>query len=311
MTDVSPFDEGLEDFLRCSSAAPLPVGATLADQRAAYASASRRFDTPRPAGLTTEDMTLEGPAGPVPVRLYRPRSGRLPAIVYFHGGGFVFGDCDSHDSITADIAAAADAVVVSVNYRLAPEHRFPAAFNDCLAATLDLVKHADCLGLDARRLVVAGDSSGGNLAAAVAIAVRDSDGPVLRGQVLIYPMLGLDFETESCLKNQDAPMLKLAAAVSLAKLYLPGGFEDADWRAAPSRATDHSRLPPAFISVAEHDPLRDDGIRYARQLLESGVPCALSRAPGLVHSWLRARGVSKAAAFEFRRIVAEFRTLLA
>ena len=311
MSDVSSFDEGLQDFLRRSAPAPLPEGATLADRRAAYTAASQTFDTLRPAGLTTEDMILEGPAGSVPVRLYRPRLGRLPVILYFHGGGFVFGDCDSHDSITADIAAAADAVVVSVNYRLAPEHPFPAAFDECLAATFNLVKHADRLDLDAKRLVVAGDSSGGNLAAAVAIAVRGSDGPVLQGQVLIYPMLGLNFDTESSLKNQNAPMLNLATAVSLAKLYLPGGFEDADWRAAPSRAADLSGLPPTFISVAEHDPLRDDGICYANRLSESGVPCALSREPGLVHSWLRARAVSTAAAFEFRRIVAEFRTMLA
>jgi acetyl esterase len=310
MTTSSRFDPGLEEFIRRSEAAPSDPKAPLAAQRTNYTAFARTFDLPRPQGLTSEDIELQGPAGPIPARLYRPRAGKLPVVAYFHGGGFLFGNPDSHDSFTADLAAAADAAVVSVDYRLAPEHPFPAAFDDCHAATLSVVDRADQWELDASRLVLAGDSSGGNLAAAVAIALRGSGGPPVRGQVLIYPMLGLDFATESCMQNPEAPMLKLATARALAGFYLPGGFDKADWRAAPLLAQDLSRLPPAFISVAEHDPLRDHGIHYAARLAQAGVPSVLSRAPGLVHSWIRARGASTAAAREYRRIVAELRAML-
>lgn len=306
----SPFDPGLVEFIRLAEAAPLDPKATLAEQRAAYVAASRALDLPRAEGLTSEDITLPGPAGPIPARIYRPRAGLLPAVVYFHGGGFVFGNPDSHDSITADLAAAADVAVISVDYRLAPENPFPAAFDDCLAAAQAIAARAAELQIDPTRLVVAGDSSGGNLAAATALALRGAEVPKLRGQMLIYPMLGLDFESESCQQNADAPMLKTAAARALAGLYLPGGFDAADWRVAPLLAEDPSGLPPAFITVAEHDPLRDQGLAYAARLAEAGVPSALSRAPGLVHSWLRARAMSSAAHLEFRRIVAELRLML-
>jgi acetyl esterase len=201
-------------------------------------------------------------------------------------------------------------VVISVDYRLAPEQPFPAAFDDCVASTREIAKQAGRLQIDASRLVVAGDSSGGNLAAATALALCGAGDPVLRGQLLIYPMLGLDFDSESCRIHADAPMLKTAAARALAGLYLSGDFAAADWRAAPLLSLDLAGLPPTFISVAERDPLRDQGLAYAARLAEADIPCALSRAPGLVHSWLRARATSSAAHFEFRRIVAELRLML-
>ncbi len=310
MGSPSPFDPGLLEFIRQAEAAPLNPNATLAEQRIAYVAASRTLDLPRAKGLVSENIELPGPEGVVPARVYRPRAGVLPVVAYFHGGGFVFGNCDSHDSITADLAAAADAAVISVDYRLAPENPFPGAFDDCLAAVQAIFSRANDLQFDATRMVVAGDSSGGELAAAIALALRGSEGPTLRGQVLIYPMLGLDFESVSCRDHADAPMLKTSAARALAGLYLPGGFATADWRAAPLLAEDLGGLPPTFITVAEHDPLRDQGLAYAARLAEDDVPVSLSRAPGLVHSWLRARGMSSAASFEFRRIVAELRLML-
>jgi acetyl esterase len=308
---TTPFDPGLADFIRRSDAAPIDTAATLDAQRAAYTAFARSFDLPDPPGLERTDLTLDGPAGPIPARLYRPRPGRLPVIAYFHGGGFVLGNPDTHDSFTADLAAAADAALVSVDYRLAPEHPFPAAFDDCLAATRGIAAAAAAWGLDGSRLAVAGDSAGGNLAAAVALALRDAAAPNLRGQALIYPMLGLDFETESYVRNAEAPMLTRAAARGLAALYLPSGFDAADWRAAPLLAPSLAGLPPAFVTVAEHDPVRDDGILYAMRLAEAGVPSVLSRAPGLVHGWVRARGMSAAAGVEYRRLVAELRAMLA
>ena len=304
------FDPGLAEFIRIHEAAPMDSSTPLDVMRAKYTALARCFDQPQPPNVRAEDVMLAGPAGTVPARIYRPRAGRLPVVMYFHGGGFMLGSPDAFDSLTADLAADIDAVVVSVDYRLTPEHRFPAAFDDSLQAVRAIAARADELDLDLARLVLAGDSSGGNLAAAVAIALRDSGDVAVRGQVLIYPMLGIDFDTESCRLHADAPMLKRATAMALAGLYFPHGRKNADWRVAPLTADRLEDLPPAFITVAETDPLRDDGILYATRLAEAGVPCVLSRATGLVHSWLRARGMSTAAGNEYRRTVREMRAMV-
>ena len=277
----------------------------LAEQRRLYNEFCRRFDGSWPAGIEAHDRTLDGPAGPIPVRLYRPRkAGLLPAVVYFHGGGWVFGNPDTHALVTAALAARIPAAVVSVDYRLAPEHRFPAAFDDSYAALQQVFANASDLGIDRRRLLVAGDSAGANLSAAVALAARDRGGPPLAGQALMYGVLDTDFDRPSYREHAEAPFLTRAAMIEFVATYLGGPAVSNDPYAAPMAAASHADLPPAFIAAAGIDPLRDDSAAYAACLDEAGVAVEHRCAAGLVHGYLRAIGSCRAAAAEFDALCA-------
>ena len=192
-------------------------------------------------------------------------------MLYFHGGGWVFGSLDMGDYVCSNIASRVDAVVVSVDYRLAPLHRFPAGLEDCFAALVWAVAHATELGADGSRVGVVGESAGGNLAAAVCLLAKERSGPQIRHQALLYPAIDLTLSSASMLANDREPILSAADMGEMRDRYL-GDQDPRDPHASPIFAQDHSGLPPALIQVAEHDPLRDDGIRYAEVLTEVRCP---------------------------------------
>jgi acetyl esterase len=237
-----------------------------------------------------EDQTFPGLAGPVRLRVTAPAGpGPFPALVFFHGGGFVVGSLSSHDHLCRAITNAAGIAVVSVDYRLAPEHPFPAAPDDAYAAVAWLADraHGEALGIDATRLAVGGDSAGGNLSAVVARRARDRGGPRLLLQLLIYPVTDADLDTPSYRENADGYLLSRAAMQWYWEQYVPQADRRADPDAAPLRAADLSGLPPALVVTAEHDVLRDEGEAYARKLADAGVPTRLRRYPGMIHGFLR------------------------
>jgi len=279
---------------------------TIAEQRARYDLYSARFAQARPAGIVSEDREVAVGARSVRVRIYRARAalGLQPGILFMHGGGWVLGSIGSHDCVAAQIADATGAVVISVEYRLAPEHPFPAAFEDCNGVMLALVRDGAAFGVDSGCLVVAGDSAGGNLAAALAIAARDEAGIALAGQVLIYPVLSEAFNMPSHVTNADAPMLKTADMRIFWRHYLGGAEIARDVYAAPLLATSVAGLPPAFITTAGFDPARDDGDAYAQRLREAGVAVTYRCDDDLAHGYLRSRGMSTSAAAAFAAICA-------
>lgn len=234
----------------------------------------------RPKGVTTEDRLADG----VPVRIYRPgRTGAdRPLVLYFHGGGFVFGDLRGGDWIAGTVAKQLDAVVVSVDYRLAPKHPFPAAVDDCFAALVWAADHAAELGADGARIGVMGESAGGNLAAVAALMARDGSGPAVHHQALLYPATGLD-DSASRRDNADAVILTAADMKRFNELY---AGDRSDWRVSPILASTLAGLPPALIVVAGHDPLHDDGVRYGEALQAVGVPAQVVEYPAMPHGFL-------------------------
>ncbi|MFC0436035.1 alpha/beta hydrolase [Kutzneria buriramensis] len=235
--------------------------------------------------VTVEERLIPGPAGApeVRVRVYTPTGvpGPLPGFVSIHGGGFVVGDLDQDVPIATRIAAEAAAVVVSVDYRLAPEHPYPAGLEDCYAALEWTAAKASELGVDSSRIGIGGVSAGGGLAAALALLARDRGGPAVCFQFLAIPELDDRLETPSMTRFVDTPMWNRPNAVLSWKYYLGGQL--ADQYAAPSRAEDLSGLPPAYVSVCEFDPLRDEGLAYATRLIQAGVPTELHLFPGTFH----------------------------
>jgi len=235
-----------------------------------------------------ENRTVPGSAGQIPVRIYTPvGTAPFPVLVYFHGGGWVIGNLDTHDGICRSLANRVGCLVVSVDYRLAPEHRFPAAPEDCYAATRWLAEHAGSLGGDKGRIAVGGDSAGGNLAAVVALMARDRGGPKLAFQLLVYPATDTDFETRSYRENSEGYFLSRADMVWFWNHYAPRDEDRRNPYAAPLRAASLRGLPPALVITAEFDPLCDDGNAYAARLREDGVPVRLSQQDGLIHGFFQ------------------------
>ncbi len=262
--------------------------------------ARQRFaDLPRRAvhpEVTVADRSIDGPDGPIRVRVYRPPSEQsvLPVVVFIHGGGWSVGDLDTYDGPARMHAVGAEAVVVSVDYRLAPEHPFPAAVEDVWAVTRWVARNAGQLGADPARLAVAGDSAGGNLAAVMAQLARDAGLPV-RFQLLWYPSTTFDTSLPSFAENAEAPILTLAACKGFTRWYVG----DTDLSAPPATLVpargNLSGLAAAYVAVAGHDPLRDDGVRYAELLTEAGVRVELHNAESLVHGFIAYAGVVPAA----------------
>jgi acetyl esterase len=233
-----------------------------------------------------KDLEIPGPAGRIPVRVYRPSErAELPVLVYLHGGGWAICSLETHDASCRELANAADCVVVSVDYRLAPEHRFPAAPEDCYAALTWTARNAPSLGADSRRLAIGGDSAGGNLSAVVALMARDREGPRLCHQLLVYPVTDHSFDTDSYRENADAPILTREIMQGFWGLYLSRAEDGRHPYASPLRAEDLSGLPPAHVITAEYDPLRDEGEAYARRLSAAGVPVEQRRFDGMVHGF--------------------------
>ena len=262
--------------------------------------------------LRIEDRTANG----VPVRVYWPQSepGNLPIVVFYHGGGFALGDLETHDPVARAHAVGADAIVVSVDYRLAPEHPYPAAVDDCWAALQWAAENATELGGDPTRIAVAGDSAGANLSAVIAHRARDEKGPALAFQLLWYPTITGDLSLPSYTENADAPLLNRDVIDAFVTWYIPG-VDISDPKAlptgfAPANFDDFSGLPPAFIGSAEHDPLRDDAAVYAKLLNDAGVPAQLSNEGNLIHGYVSFAPIIPAAAEATNRGLAALKAAL-
>jgi acetyl esterase len=241
------------------------------------------------------DLKAEGKGGPIALRLYRPAEGVLPVFVFFHGGGWVVGDLETHDVVCRQIARAAGAVVIAVDYRLAPEHPFPAASDDAWSATTWIAAHADELGIDAARMSVGGDSAGGGLAAVVALMGRDSRKLRLALQLLVYPVVDLRAESISYSKYAEGYLLTRAAMKWYIAQYAPTPQAVNDWHASPLLAPWVHGVAPALIITAELDPLIDEGDAYARRLRGARVPVEYQVVPGMVHGYLTMGGKVDAA----------------
>jgi acetyl esterase len=281
-----PLDPGLKIVLDQLAANPGPELHELPVEQARVFFDSMQLPRPDVAVAHIEDRRVPGPAGEIPLRVYRPESGAtLPALVYFHGGGWVIGSVETHDGSCRDLANRIGCVVVSVGYRLAPEHPYPAATEDCYAATKWVSENAAELGVDPGRIGIGGDSAGGNLTAAVALMARDRGGPALRHQLLVYPVTDADFNRASYRENAEGYLLTTKAMEWFWGHYVPDPAQRQDAYAAPLRAADLSGLPPAFVLTAEYDPLRDEGEALARRLEQAGVKTRLTRFVGAIHGF--------------------------
>ena len=273
--------------------AQLPAPSLLAppeEVRDARRRARLRNQPDLPQVLQVKEYEATGPQGAIPLRLYRgagtAATGALPVLVYFHGGGWLLGDLDSHDWTCRSIANKADYAVISVDYRLAPEHRFPAAFDDALAAVHWVAAHADMLRIDSARISVGGDSAGGNLAAAVALAMRDEGGTKLKSQILIYPAVDLSMSGDYYGRFTKDLILTDDAMRTFIGLYVPDVAQRKDWRASPLLAPSLKGLPPTFVLLAGFDPLCAAGEAYAARLGKAGVATTVKRYPGQMHGFL-------------------------
>ena len=245
---------------------------------------------PAPQIGAVRELMAEGSAGPIPLRLYRPAgvadSRRLPVLVYFHGGGWVIGDLETHDVLCRQVTAEAGVSVIAVDYRLAPEHKYPAAVDDAWAATRWIVAHAADLGIDAERVAVGGDSAGGNLAAVVALLTRDAGAPRIGLQLLIYPVTDLASESQSYADLADGYMLTRDSMRWFRAQYLSKEEDAANWRVSPLRAPSLAGLAPALVITAGYDPLRDEGEAYARRMREAGVTVDAVCFGGMIHGFV-------------------------
>jgi acetyl esterase len=249
------------------------------------------------AVASVEDRKIPGRGGEIPVRIYVPEGkGPFPGVVFLHGGGWVIGDLDTHDKICRVISRGAGAVVVSVDYRRAPEHRFPAALEDGFDATCWAADHAAALGIDPRKLVIAGDSAGANMVAVIAIKARDAKRPALALQVLVYPVIDMtSFDTASHREFAEDHFLTRALMERFARDYLPSAADRKTPDASPRFAADLSGLPRALVITAECDPLRDEGEAYAKRMQDAGVPVTSTRYAGMIHPFLHFLGVTPSA----------------
>ena len=286
-----PLHPGIQPIIDAIAAASRSAGTatqTVAERRTAMdAMTSATFLSVSNAGPAMADEQthlIDVAGGQIRVRVYRPRvDTALPAYVYFHGGGFWLGNIDLYDDSCRATAAAVDCVVVAVGYRLAPEHRFPTAAEDCYAGLCWTVEHASMLGVDSSHIAVGGGSAGGNLAAVIPLMARDRGGPMLCAQVLDIPVTDLTMSSPSITSNGEGYLLTKASMEEYRAYYAPDAATRMNPYASPLLAADHSRLPPAFVTTCEYDPLRDEGEQYAAKLIAAGVPVTVQRALGHIH----------------------------
>jgi acetyl esterase len=281
-----------------------------ADARRQYREVRATLRPPAPELPEVRDLKADGKGGPIALRLYRPADGVLPAFVFFHGGGWVVGDLDTHDVVCRQIARDARVAVVAVDYRLAPEHPFPAASDDAWSATTWIAAHAEDLGIDAARIAVGGDSAGAGLAAVVALMARDSWKLRLALQVLVYPVVDLRAESVSYSKYAEGYLLTRAAMRWFIAQYAPTPQAVNDWHASPLLAPWVHGVAPALIITAELDPLIDEGDAYARRLRGARVPVDYQVVPGMVHGFLTMGGKVDAANHAIATITSALRQAL-
>jgi acetyl esterase len=306
-----PLHSKSKEFLDQIAAAGMPALGSLPvrETREAFAGIAAFGGTPE-ALPKVESRRVPGPAGEIPLRIYTPQGiGPFPALVFFHGGGWVIGSLDTHDAVCRHLAKRAGTVVISVDYRLAPEHKFPAAPEDCYAATLWVAENASAIGVDARRLAVGGDSAGGNLAAAVSLMARDRKKPSIALQMLVYPVTDHSYDTASYRDNADGYLLTKDSMVWFWDHYLRNAGDGAEPYASPLRAQDLKGLPPAMVVTTEFDPLRDEGEAYANRLKQAGVPVKLKRYDGLIHGFFIMTGFFPQALQAVDEAAAEIRAL--
>jgi acetyl esterase len=243
-----------------------------------------------PELLSVAPLKIPSPTGSIPARLYTPKTlrkanGLAPCLVFFHGGGWVIGDLDSHDVVCRKLAHEGELIVISVDYRLAPEHKFPAAVDDAIAATKWIAANGGQLGIAPSRLMVGGDSAGGNLAAVVALAARDGDGPEIAGQLLVYPATDFAMTHASHREPETSILLTHSVIKWFCNHYLRGASDVDNWKASPARAATLAGLPPAYVLTAGADPLRDEGDEYAQRLKAAGVAVTYRHFPGQFHGF--------------------------
>src|SRR5579883_2964487 len=281
-----PVDPQIQALLDLGAGVPATNTLSVAEARAQYEGRIRLM-APAAEVASVSERFIDGGGGPLKLRIYRPfGQGPFPLLAFFHGSGFVLCSLDTHDGMCRNLCAGAGCVVVSVDYRLAPEHKFPLGLEDCVNATRWIAGHAGELEGNAQRLAVAGDSAGGNLAAATALLLRDQGGPRLTGQLLIYPVT--DYHTPgtpSYKENAEGYGLTRDTMVWFWDHYLSHPSAADDPRASPLRAPDLSGLPPALVITAEYDPLRDEGEAYGERLRQAGVPATISRYAGMPHGF--------------------------
>jgi acetyl esterase len=302
-----PLDEGMAAFNRILSESA-PAGSEswpVERQRQSWDDLCRKFRAPRPVGLVVSEENANG----VPVRLFRPDTGRkVPVVIYAHGGGWVLGSPETHDDICAEMASGAGCAVALMNYRKAPEHPFPAQLEDSLKVWRWFKSNAAHHNINAQSMVAAGDSCGGQMSVALALALRDLNLEMPSGLVLIYPVLGADFSTASYIRNANGSNLTRAEMDYYLTSFLGprGGPLWSDPKALPNLA-DVAGLPPVSLTAAAHDPLHDDAVIFRQKLEAAGIPVAFRSEPALSHSYMRARHHSAPAMAGFRWIVDEIR----
>ena len=303
--DLQALDDEVRAYIaRCEALDPAdrPLAGPI-EQRRRYRDLCRAFDSPRPEGLTVTDTAVQAAAHSIPIRVYRPKE-RAPSfcLVFFHGGGWVVGDLETHDSIVAELAASAGVTAIAVDYRLAPEHRYPAAVDDGWSVIDWLVRGRGGVGLSPRRIALAGDSAGATIAAALALKARDRGYPPLAGQLLVYPAFGGDLTLPSYAERAEAPLLTTSDVKAYWQLYCDSR-SSGDAYAMPLKSCVFNALPPSLLIACEHDPLRDDALAYADRLAAAGVAVEVRRERGLVHGFLRALHTSRLAADAFAAMV--------
>jgi acetyl esterase len=282
-----PLDSQAQAFLEQLAAAGIPPlhELSVAEARQVIVALFGTQGAPEPVGAV-EEWTIPGAGGEMPTRIYIPYgTGPFPVLVYLHGGGWVIGDLEAYDATCRALTNAAGCLVVAIEYRLAPEHKFPAAPEDCYAATCWVAANAATIGGDPRRIAVGGDSAGGNLAAVVAQMARDRGGPFLVYQLLVYPVTNYGYDTASYTENAEGYLLTRDAMMWFWNHYLHSAADGANPLASPLRVNDLRGLPPAMVLTAEFDPLRDEGEAYAMRLQEAGVPVTLKRYAGTIHGF--------------------------
>ncbi len=287
---LHPQAKAFLDMLASSGAPPLEQ-LPLAEARAVRSEMVEASGPEEPVA-EVQNRSIPGPAGPIPVRVYRPvKKETLPALVFFHGGGYVICNLDTHDRVCRGLANASGCAVISVDYRLAPEHKYPAAVDDAYAATQYVAEHAAEFGVDPNRIAVGGDSAGGTLATVVSLLARDRGGPPLKFQLLIYPLVDFYDESPSMQQYSKDHFLSREGMDWFRESYLPSREAGLEPSASPMNASSLQGLPPAMIITAECDPLRDQGEAYARKLQSAGVPVELKRYEGMIHPFFQFGGI--------------------
>ena len=286
---------------------------TPAQMRLAYANLARLMEGPSAPAVAIENAELAGPAGPLPIRIYTPSVPAMPSsgLIFFHGGGWVFGSIETHDGLCRRLASEAGCRVISVEYRLAPEHGFPAAVEDALAATRWIANNADKFGIDPKKLAIGGDSAGGNLAAVVCQSARGTGGSALALQVLLCPVLDLGLDSPSRRAFAEGYFLNRETVDWSLRHYLPPNVDISDPRVSPLRAADLRGLPPAHIHTAQFDPLCDEGKDYADRLKQAGVDVRYIRHDGMIHNFYAMAGIIPYARTALKEIGSAIRDALA